>query len=890
MCGPAQVIQDGWIAKLLLLCVRVVLVSVYVDFTLLARSPNESVRIPLRPALQRYGVRPAFVGAETLPPATRLSKAPGDTHRLFVLGQEGRVFVITDSDGVRMSTFLDLRDRVRADSECGLLGMAFHPRWKENGWVYVFYSTDLQSTEGPLLHQRVSRFRVAPTDPNRALPDSEQPLISQRDPGPDHNGGDLRFGPDGYLYISLGDGGGAFDTFGHSQHVQKDFFSGILRIDVDRLETNLEPNAHPAIHAGTFRVPRDNPLVGLQSYFRQDLEPGLVRSEFYAVGLRNPFRMAFDPASGRLFSTDVGQNRREEINLIQPGGNYGWILFEGTIPWPFAVLDEPYSAPLYEYEHEGGKVSITGGTWYHGTEYPDLRGSFVFADLGGPIGSMVLDEAGRPSVRWIAEHPGITDVEVGPGGDGLFFSTISGGSPMRLTLEIREGPPIPARLSQTGLFSDLKTLRPNPGIEPYEVTVPFWSDGALKKRWFSLPQLDHQIGFHATKPWGFPAGSLWIKHFEMPSESPGSPPLRIETRVLVCSGSGNQVWGASYRWNQDQADAELVPDSGMDETLRVSQGGKIVPQRWRFPSRSECTRCHNESAGGILGFVTAQLNRDVHPGGSEGRPKMNQIQWLIDEGYIANPPRSVGHLAALAGAFDDSWSLDYRVHSYLAVNCAYCHHAGGSLRTQWSGALEVPLNESGLVGSLALNNLQDIYAINPTFLVAPGDLQASSVYRRISDDAPYHMPPLATFVPDTSGIDLVKRWIQDSLPNREFTYGQWSNAVLKIHPGADFSRQADPDGDGLANELEFLIGESPANPAVAWRPSLVGVPGELRLRFTRKANLRFEVQSASESSGPWSTVETAENRWFIGTSDEPVEVPLPSSTQSQYFRVRVVGP
>lgn len=138
VCGPAQVIQDGWIAKLLLLCVRVVLVSVYVDFTLLARSPNESVRIPLRPALQRYGVRPAFVGAETLPPATRLSKAPGDTHRLFVLGQEGRVFVVTDSDGVRMSTFLDLRDRVRADSECGLLGMAFHPRWKENGWVYVF--------------------------------------------------------------------------------------------------------------------------------------------------------------------------------------------------------------------------------------------------------------------------------------------------------------------------------------------------------------------------------------------------------------------------------------------------------------------------------------------------------------------------------------------------------------------------------------------------------------------------------------------------------------------------------------------------------------------------------------------------------------------------------
>jgi glucose/arabinose dehydrogenase len=856
----------------------------------LARSPNDTLRIPLRPALKGFGVRPAFEGLGALPPATRLAKAPGDTNRVFVLAQDGRAYVISDARPQRVSTFLDLRPRVRADSECGLLGIAFHPLWRQNGWVYVFYSTDLPTADGPQLHQRIARFQIDPADANRLLPDSEQPLISQRDPGPEHNGGDLRFGPDGYLYISLGDGGGAFDMHGNAQHVQKDFFSGILRIDVDRKTSNLEPNPHPAIHAGTYRVPRDNPLVGRATYFGQVLGPSTVRSEFYAVGLRNPYRIAFDPSTGRLFANDVGQNRREEINRIESGGNYGWIFFEGSIAWPFGIPDEPYSRPLYEYEHEGGRVAITGGAWYHGDAFPDLKGSFVFADLGGPIGAMSLDADGRPSVRWIAEHPGITDVEVGLTGDEIYFTTISGGAILRLTLESRDGPQIPPRLSETGIFADLATLRPNPGIEPYEVNVPFWSDGTSKRRWFSLPQPDLQIGFHPTEPWGFPPGSLWIKHFEIPSEAPNTPPLRIETRVMVCSGPKNEIWGASYRWNREQTDAELVPDSGLDETLKVSQGGRLVPKQWRYPSQRECIRCHNASAGGVLGFGTAQLNRDVNRGGGMPEVRKNQIQWLIEEGYIANPPRATGHLPVLAAPGDESWSLDYRVHSYLTVNCAYCHQAGGPSRAQWTGALEVPLNQSGLVGSLALNNLQDIYAMEPTFLVAPGDLKRSSLYRRIAEDAPYHMPPLATHVLDASAALLIERWIVGSLPGREFTYRQWSDALLKAHPATDLRPEADPDVDGLVNEMEFLLGESPVSPVVAWRPSLVGTPGNWRMHFIRRANLRFEVQSARGVGGPWSAVECPENLWFVGVSDETVEVPLPSSDSSQYFRVLVSGP
>lgn len=850
------------------------------------RVPNKTLALPLEPELEQYVVEPAFPGLEPSW-STGVVFAPGDTNRLFLLGKAGQLYVVTNLAQPNLSLFLDLSSKTYADGESGLLGLAFHPNWHTNNQFFVFYSTTLPISGQPALHQRLSRFLIDPADPNRALPNSEQPFISQPDPDPNHNGGDLEFGPDGYLYMSLGDGGGAFDSFRKSQIIHDDFFSGIVRLDVDRRPENLEPNPHPAIHVGTYHVPADNPLVGLTTYFQQPINPAKLRSEFYAIGLRNPFRIAFDPTTGQLYANDVGQNRREEIDHIVPGGNYGWIFYEGTLAWPFGLIDEPYATPLFEYEHEQGRIAITGGSWYYGDRYPDLKGTYIFADFGGPVGSLKLNSRNPPSVRWIARFPGITDVQVNPATDEVIFATLNEGAVAKLVLKRRVGPPIPPLLSQTGIFVDLAKLQPNAGIEPYEINVPFWSDHAFKQRWFSLPRLDQKFGFSATEPWIFPEGAIWIKHFElqMNAAEPASR-RKVETRVLVRSGTGSELWGASYRWNEAQTDAELVASAGRDETFLIRDGNIIHIQKWRYPSRDECLSCHNHTAGGPLGFNTEQLNLAVTRGGQV----TNQLEALIAAGYLQNPPAAIAPLPVLASADDERWSLDYRVHSYLTANCAYCHQPGGPTRATWDVRITTPLNEAGLVGQLALNNLEDIYAIKHTYLVAPGDAQLSAVFRRISELAPYHMPPLATAELNTSAIQLLGDWITNSLHTRTFTYTAWTNALEQSEPSLHLPRAADFDGDGLSNELEFLLGESPINGVRQWRPEMLGSPGNWRMRFVRKANLRFEVQWTTAVESGWKPVEAPENRWFIGTTDETVELALPSTTEMSFYRILVAGP
>lgn len=846
------------------------------------RVANTTLTLPLRPKSESYQLRPAF---PAFPPifATGAATAPGDSNRLFLLAQTGTLYVVTNLASPNLSLFLDLTSRTTASSESGLLGLAFHPGWRTNRQFYVFYSTTTTHAGQSGLFQRVSRFLLDPVDDHRALPDSEQPLISQLDPDPAHNAGDLEFGPDGYLYVSLGDGGGAFDTYQNSQHIQKDFFSGILRLDVDRRPENLEPNPHPAVHPGTYRVPADNPLLGLTTFFRQSIDPLKLRSEFFSVGLRNPYRISFDPRTGELWANDVGQNRREEINRIEAGGNYGWIIYEGSIPWPYQVLDEPYKAPIYEYEHEQGRNAITGGVWYYGTKYPDLTGSYIFADLGGPVGALTLDDQETASVRWIGSSPGITDVWVDPSSGDLLFTTIYDGVVRRLVREEQEGPPIPPLLSQTGIFANLTTLEPNPGIEPYELNVPFWSDHALKQRWFCLPDPDQTFGFSELGSWTTPEGSVWIKHFELEMViGAASSRRRIETRVLVRSGEG--LWGATYRWNQAQTDAELVPPAGLDEDLMVEDQSLIRRQKWRYPGRDECLICHHAAAGRILGFNTAQLNRTI----LEKEP-VHQLEALIANGYFSNPPPSVEPLPALAAADDPRWSLDYRVHSYLSANCAYCHQPDGPTRATWDGRIGIPLNEAGLVGQRALNNLEDIYAMKPTYLVAPGDLQTSSVYRRVADLAPYHMPPLATTERDQQAIQLLTQWIQE-LPKRAFTYDAWTNDQVQLRPTLDLHPAADPDGDGLSNELEFLLGEDPGDPNRRWRPELVGTPGNWKLKYVRKANVRFQVQWSSRLADGWQAVDSPDNRWFVGTEDETVELPLPANSETSFYRIILAGP
>ena len=306
---------------------------------------------------------------------------PGETNRLFIIEKPGRIMVIPDLAHPTRSVFLNLKDRVGSDDvEQGVLALAFHPDFSHNRQFYVWYTSCLWIKGKLVREDRLSRFMVSANNPNVADHDSEQQLISQSDEAPNHNGGELIFGPDGYLYLSLGDEGGANDEYQNSQRIDRDFFSGILRIDVDLRPGNLPPNPHPAVHAGTYAVPSDNPFVGATHFNGKPLDSAHVRSEFWAVGLRNPWRMSFDPANGWLWCGDVGQDKHEEVDIIKRGGNYGWNYREGNFPFRRSIPDGlKFDDPVWDYDHSTG-ICITGGLVSHGAHYPELEGKYLFAD------------------------------------------------------------------------------------------------------------------------------------------------------------------------------------------------------------------------------------------------------------------------------------------------------------------------------------------------------------------------------------------------------------------------------------------------------------------------------------------------------------------------------
>lgn len=287
-----------------------------------------------------------------------ITHAGDQSNRLFMVTQQGVIYVMPNRQDARSATpFLDIEDHVvyrDNKNEEGLLGLAFHPNYKENGQFFVYYTTADEDQTSV-----ISRFNVSADDPSKADPSSELEIMRVSQPFWNHNGGSIEFGPDGYLYIGLGDGGKANDTLMNGQNVQT-LLGSILRIDVDNQEKGKQ-----------YAIPSDNPFAN------QDI----ARREIYAFGLRNVWRLAFDTKTELLYAADVGQNLWEEINIIRKGGNYGWNLREGrhrfgpTGSGPREDLIEP----IWEYHHDVGR-SITGGQVYRGRQVPQLDGYYLYAD------------------------------------------------------------------------------------------------------------------------------------------------------------------------------------------------------------------------------------------------------------------------------------------------------------------------------------------------------------------------------------------------------------------------------------------------------------------------------------------------------------------------------
>lgn len=806
---------------------------------------------------------------------------PGDPSRMFVAELPGRIQVLSGPGRTNAALFLDLTDRISNLGEHGLCSMVFHPGYATNRQFFVFYS--YQASGSSNVYNRLSRFEADPEDASRALPGSEEPMISQLHRDAVHNAGDMHFGPDGYLYVSLGDEGYGYQ-WENAGRWDINYFSGILRLDVDQRPENLLPGPHPAVHPGTYRVPHDNPFLNRTNYvigtddLRIDIRPEDIIGEFWAVGMRNPWRMSFDPESGDLYANDVGVASREEVNLISRGGHHGWFFKEGSNPWPFFVPATGLVDPIHEYEHTQGRVAITASLFYRGNRYPELDGSYLFADLTGQIYAMRRLHDGRHATPELIAHSPFT---VSMALDPLDGSILIGGAGIqRLSRVSVEVDPLPVLLSETSLFTSIRRLIPAPGLVPYEVNQPFWSDHAIKSRWFGLPPGDARVTFREDEPWDAPLGTVWVKHFDF-NMSDVDPALRrrLETRVMMRTSNG--VYGATYRWNPEQTNAVLVDAGGAEEDLVIATATGSRTQRWRYPSRTECLACHTGFGGYALSFNSAQLNRP----GPDG---LNQITALENAGYFAGNPVIRPNLLPVHPALDDeSASVESRVRSYLEVNCSQCHQPDGPSRSPWTAKRSVPLALARIVGEPAVHQIDN----GGIKIIDSNRLHTSILYRRIAEFGPLHMPPLGTFVTNTQAVSLIARWVTNDLPNRP-AYAAWAAARFPEEDEPLGAPDLDPDLDGDSNLHEFLVGTDPRSSSDRWVPRLEAVAdgGGATLTFTRKANRWFQIETSPSLEGPWQALDHPANRPWFWSSDGSVSLRVASVSQAQLLRVRVTEP
>ena len=326
---------------------------------------------------------------------------PGDgTDRMFVVGQEGKVWVFqNDADVSQKTTFLDLRSSVECCGEKGLLGLAFHPNHASNGYFFVNYTTNVNGS----LHTRISRFQVSDSNPDEADPNSEVVLLEVEQPKNNHNAGQLQFGSDGYLYVGLGDGGGSGDP-GENGQDPTTLLGSMLRLDVDG-----GGNAPDCGGSGaSYTIPPGNPFVD---------DGDSKCDEIYAYGFRNPFRFSFGP-NGKLWVADVGQNDWEEIDWVESGKNYGWNTMEGAHCFdpPSGCDQTGLELPVHEYSHNVG-FSITGGYVYEGSCSP-INGNYIYGDfVTGSIWAIEYDDTAVTSNTLLIDGSGLNIPTFGIGPD-----------------------------------------------------------------------------------------------------------------------------------------------------------------------------------------------------------------------------------------------------------------------------------------------------------------------------------------------------------------------------------------------------------------------------------------------------------------------------------------
>lgn len=670
-------------------------------------------------------------------------QTPDSNDRWYVAEKTGNIYWFANDDAtLQKNSFLNLTAKVNPSGEGGLLGMAFHPDYKNNGHVFLSFTTNNSNNQ---FASQISRFTV--NSAGTALDSTSELMIIQlRQPYTNHNGGNIAFGPDGFLYFGLGDGGSGGDPENHGQDTRT-LLGAMLRIDVNT-----------ASQSERYKIPSDNPFSGAPTCsaglcpdqaFAASAQrcAGNGCPEIFAWGLRNPWRWSFDRSTGDLWAGDVGQYAWEEVDLIQKNKNYGWGCYEGKHRYTDtnskdasicpATLDHTF--PVVEYDHSAGQA-ITGGYVYRGAAIPALTGNYIFSDSGsgGKIWALADPKSTTPTMTELA-NTGYSIVSFGEGHDGeLYVLDYSGGIYKLVPGTTATPVAFPAKLSETGCAGEINRKDGSPGMIPFALNSPLWSDSADKKRWLALPD-NTAINIESGHDWTLPPGSILRKDFYLDAKI-------VETRLFAHHTDGDWA-GYSYEWDADGLNATLLTGS---KTVTIGS------HAWFYPSGSDCLRCHTAAAGRSLGAETAQLNRD-YTYASTGRTG-NQVFTFSNIGlFAAALPDTPANLPALAAPEDTGKPLADRTRAYLHANCSHCHRPGGPGRGSIDLRHTVAFSAMNICGKIPETGDLDVTDARVLYPNAP---EKSVISLRMHATGTTRMPPLSSSVVDEAGTQLIDAWIR----------------------------------------------------------------------------------------------------------------------------------
>jgi putative heme-binding domain-containing protein len=683
-----------------------------------------------------------------------------NSHRLVVCEHGGKIFsFLDDVAGAPAELMADFSVDIPRHAghkpgtipKLNLFSITFHPQFSKNRLAYVCYvrGEEKITKDGT----RISSFRVTDSNPPRLEMESER-LIYTCDAG-GHNGCTLAFGNDGLLYISMGDltDPSPPDSLKTGQDLT-DVYGSILRIDVDGDVSGIKQGKDDSTDAGPlFRIPADNPFVGREG----------VRPEIYAYGFRNPWRMSFDRPTGDLWVGDVGWESWEMVYRVTAGGNYGWSVMEGPLELqpdlprgPTPILPPDVALPHSE------AASVTGGYVYRGERLPSLRGKYVFGDwMTRKFWSVKFDRQRVLALEEIAVG-NVKPISFGLDRTGELLIMDYGDEPVGI-YRLVENPqqkmvpekPFPRRLSQTGLFADVNRQVPAEGVVGYSLNLPMWQDGARSEYFLAIPgtgsarvfeQPQKTVDWFSTRI-KFPQGTVLVKTISLGDKA---HVRRVETQIAVCGGVADWQF-YTYRWNEEQTDAELVPALGMTIEINSAQLSPTETISWEFASRSQCRICHSPWSGESLGMIDWQLRKPQAADDSYRQLLRDKVLISGDDGWS-----EVTALQPFTAPDDVSACLDQRARSYLHVNCSHCHLMGGNASTVFDLRYDKTLAESKMVN---VGPMKGDYHLPQAKIIAAGNPAASVLIYRLAKAGSGRMPHIGSKTLDRTGFHLLWKWI-----------------------------------------------------------------------------------------------------------------------------------